>query len=1231
MFRKFLSTVLALALLMAAGITGTNPSVSAADPPPNWTLVQPAYPTMDTVVAAYNVQNFGATGDGVTDVTSIFQDLLDALGRLGGGTLFVPSGRYVIRGNLVIPKGVTLRGEWKKPVKGQPIEGTILMAYAGRGNENAAAFLTLETSSAVMDLAIWYPEQLPGNITPYPPAILFGKPNYWGNDYPNAKNITLVNAYSGVILSRQTGGGCPVIQNIYGTPLSRGIEIDNIADVGRIDFVDFSPAYWAGSGLPNAPSSSGPHVSWIYQNGTGIVMRRNDWSYTCYVNIEGYNRGLYVGPSISSPGSTPNGHNYELTFTGCKTGIQFDVGNDVGIMYARTHISNCETGIRVASSAGGVIQLNTCDISATNSAITIEEGSNAKLMLQQCTVANGSVTLSGGTFTAVDCDFNNSAPQIVLNRGSRSILTGNRFGSAPQIQNNSNFESTIDHNPVSIDPLPSFPTMTPQTRKPTRLVLYNAAAAPFYAVNDGVTDNTSAIQNALNTAAAAGGGVVFLPPGKYKVLGTLTVPSNVELKGASDISTAPTGKGTIIEVYAGKGNPSSSPFLKLSANSGVRGITFNYPEQVASALPNIPAYPYLIQVTGSNAYIINVAIRATYSGIDLFTYKCDNHYVDWVAGHVFKTGVRVGNNSANGVISNLQFNIIAYAAGQESKWGSWPNSPSPGNTSAPYDYAMNNLDFMVLGSCSNQILYNNFHYGSYRGTIFSGASGKGLGHGVDGARKGLRYESLGSGGFPLINSQIVVIQNQPGTYYLETASGFGGTASLFNADFWGQPVNSIYMSGGTLNLHQANFNSSGSAAFAHVGSGLLKLNNSAVRRVNPLLTSGSEPRFSVQNSIIDPLGINPGSCALWKNNQGNSPTVSLSGALDRTGWTATASHNNGNAYRALDGNSSTRWDTAGSQTSGQWFTVDMKGDKIIDRIVLETYQSPDDSPAGYSVYLSTDGTNWGSPIASGTGTTGVTDIIFPKRIARYIRIVQTGSKGNYWSIHEFYAFGSNAPNAATFYQDVDYGGAAISLPPGNYTTAQLAAAGIPDNWVSSIRVPSGFTVEIYDNDNFTGTKWTFTADHPNFVAAGLNDRMSSVKIMAPSNYAPIGMVISLKCVANNQYVCSENGGSDMNCNRTAVGAWEKFRVVDTGDGKIALKGYANDVAESKYVCSENGQVPMICNRDALGSWERFEWINNSDGTISLKGNNNLYVTGSSPMWCNATSITSTEKFQYAFH
>jgi hypothetical protein len=82
---------------------------------------------------------------------------------------------------------------------------------------------------------------------------------------------------------------------------------------------------------------------------------------------------------------------------------------------------------------------------------------------------------------------------------------------------------------------------------------------------------------------------------------------------------------------------------------------------------------------------------------------------------------------------------------------------------------------------------------------------------------------------------------------------------------------------------------------------------------------------------------------------------------------------------------------------------------------------------------------------------------------------------------------------ATFYQDINYGGTAVTLGPGNYNLSQLNAAGIPNDWMSSLKVSAGYTVEVYQHDNFAGTKSTYTSDI-SFVGANFNDTMSSVKI-----------------------------------------------------------------------------------------------------------------------------------------
>ena len=58
-----------------------------------------------------NVLGFGARGDGTTDDTKAILDALSIAGSRGGGTVFIPQGRFRITGTIEVPHGVTLSGQ----------------------------------------------------------------------------------------------------------------------------------------------------------------------------------------------------------------------------------------------------------------------------------------------------------------------------------------------------------------------------------------------------------------------------------------------------------------------------------------------------------------------------------------------------------------------------------------------------------------------------------------------------------------------------------------------------------------------------------------------------------------------------------------------------------------------------------------------------------------------------------------------------------------------------------------------------------------------------------------------------------------------------------------------------------------------------------------------------------------------------------------------------------------
>ena len=85
-------------------------------------------------------------------------------------------------------------------------------------------------------------------------------------------------------------------------------------------------------------------------------------------------------------------------------------------------------------------------------------------------------------------------------------------------------------------------------------------------------------------------------------------------------------------------------------------------------------------------------------------------------------------------------------------------------------------------------------------------------------------------------------------------------------------------------------------------------------------------------------------------------------------------------------------------------------------------------------------------------------------------------------------------------------------------------------------------------------------------------------------------MVSLRSRANNMYVTADNAGaSPLIANRTAIGTWEQFDLLNVSSGNIALRAHANNM----YVTADNaGASPLIANRTAIGTWEQFDLITN---------------------------------------
>jgi glucosylceramidase len=110
------------------------------------------------------------------------------------------------------------------------------------------------------------------------------------------------------------------------------------------------------------------------------------------------------------------------------------------------------------------------------------------------------------------------------------------------------------------------------------------------------------------------------------------------------------------------------------------------------------------------------------------------------------------------------------------------------------------------------------------------------------------------------------------------------------------------------------------------------------------------------------------------------------------------------AAAAVDDDASTRWSTGAAQQPGQTLTADLGSARSFRRVVLDTGADTGDYPRGYALSTSTDGTHWSGDV-TGAGSGQLTTIDLPATSARYVRIVQTGSAPQWWSVADLRLYG----------------------------------------------------------------------------------------------------------------------------------------------------------------------------------------------------------------------------------
>lgn len=396
-----------------------------------------------------DVRKFGAAGDAKTDDTAAFERALDAAFKSGGGIVYAPPGRYLLRGSLVVPDGVTLQGSFacvpshtglRDRGQSKPgDDGTALLVTANQGHEEGEPFLTLNTNSTVRGLTLYYPEQVTDN-TPiaYPWTIAMRGKN------PAVLDVELLNSYQGIDASRNERHN---IRNVTGQPIRRGIWVDAIYDIGRIENVHFNP-WW---------NSHSAVYQWQTKNGEAFIFGRADWEYVLNTFCFGYHVGYKF---VDTSTGNCNGNFLGIGADDCNRAILVEQCASYGLLITNGEFTSFHgddpTMIEVQPTNSGVVRLSNGAFWGPCNQIAKIAGTGT-VGLSDCTFVQwgkeserAAIQVSSGSILLRGCEFLQNKPHVLLGENvKRAVLSGNLFAGPAQIQNHSHGDVQIGLNAAS--------------------------------------------------------------------------------------------------------------------------------------------------------------------------------------------------------------------------------------------------------------------------------------------------------------------------------------------------------------------------------------------------------------------------------------------------------------------------------------------------------------------------------------------------------------------------------------------------------------------------------------------------------------------------------------------------------------------------------------------------------------------------------------------------------------
>lgn len=406
-----------------------------------------------------SVKTAGAKGDGVTDDTAAIQKALDAAGKTGGRA-WLPPARYLVKGSLRIPPGVTLQGVTESPVWTEPLNGSIILATGGRDNEDGPALFEMGHSSAVRGLTVFYPEQIATNIHPY--AWTF---HLQGHDN-TVEHVTLINSYNGIRIGPE-GNVRHRIRSVYGCVLRRGVFVDACSDIGRIDNVQFHCHWWSAASVGGNWNAA---HSFMRTNCEAFIFGRTDWEYVNNTFVYPVNIGYRF---IQTKSGAANGQFFGIGADEAQICVKVEAIQPMGLLISNGQFvcmhGDTRIPVLVENTCQGSVRLVNCSFWGPNRQCVVSH-SKSFVSLSDCYVSttfggkNKSrlplVEADGGKLQVRGCSFGTDEPAIALRKGlQHAIITENNGVNGVEIANEIGDRAILSNNE------PSLPTSKPGAQR----------------------------------------------------------------------------------------------------------------------------------------------------------------------------------------------------------------------------------------------------------------------------------------------------------------------------------------------------------------------------------------------------------------------------------------------------------------------------------------------------------------------------------------------------------------------------------------------------------------------------------------------------------------------------------------------------------------------------------------------------------------------------------------------